>query len=41
MFVSANKMVPTWTSILCGFLENSRVDEAKRFFDDTPEKNFV
>ena len=41
VFVSANKMVLAWTSILCGFLDNGRFDEAKRFFDDTPEKNFV
>ena len=41
MFVLANKMVPTWSLILCGFLENGKVDEAKRFFEDSPEKNFV
>ena len=41
VFVSANKMVPISTSMLCGFLKSDRVDEAKRFFDDTLEKNFM
>ena len=41
VFVSANKMVLVSTLMLCGFLKSDRVDEAKRFFDDTPKNNFV
>ena len=41
VFVSANKMVPISILMLCGFFKSDRVDEAKRFFNDTLEMNFV